>query len=237
MAGALPNGIRTSDLKSRVLNLAQSSVYQIRLVPPPGVIGFLQSRGIDFYVDAPNIELLCREVTLPTSSLQTFEVYDNYAGVTENMVQRRDFGKSLRATFYVDRDYKVLDIFDGWQDYISNQLSVRDYSSPYASYRMQYPSQYRGTMFITKFEKDAYGVATQYTMVGAYPLDLNVDQLSYDRSNILKIQVSMTYLRYVRENIRWKPENDSIFDNGVIDFARLNRGIDSDGNSRPGTAN
>ena len=56
MAGALPNGIRTSDLKSRVLNLAQSSVYQIRLVPPPGVIGFLQSRGIDFYVDAPNIE-------------------------------------------------------------------------------------------------------------------------------------------------------------------------------------
>jgi len=238
MAGALPNGIRTSDLKSRVLNLAQTSVYQIKLVPPPSVVGYLNTKGVNFYSNITDIELLCKDLDLPQSKLQTFDIYDNYAGVSEKMVQRRDHGATFRTSFYVDRNYRVIDVFDGWIDYITNQTDTNQYKSEVATYRMQYPQQYRGQIFVTKFEKDAYGTAEQYTLIGAYPLSINAIPLSYNQSQIMELQVTFSFIRYVREKIRWKPESDSFFDNGIGDFARFNsRGFSADGNTRPGTAN
>ena len=121
MAGALPNGIRTSELKSRVLNLAQSSVYQIKLNPPAEVKGLLNTRGFNFNLDTSNIELLCDSVALPGNSFQTTDVLNNYAGVTEKIVDRRDFGGGVQMSFYVDRNYKVLDFFEGWIDWMSNK--------------------------------------------------------------------------------------------------------------------
>ena len=238
MAGALPNGIRTSDLKSRVLHLAQSSVYQVKIVPPPGVIDLLRSRGLDYTIDSPNIELLCKDVDLPGSNLQTFEVYDDFAGVTEKMVQRRDHGDSIRMSFYVDVNYKVIDVFEGWMDYITNQIDPNVYKSKAATYRMRYPEQYRGQLFITKFEKDAYGTADTYSFVAAFPSAIKSTPLSYSQSQIMELQVVFTYMRYVREKGQWKPKDNILFDNGAVDFARLNRiGLDSDGNTRPGTFN
>jgi len=238
MAGALPNGIRTSDLKSRILNLAQTSVYQIKLVPPPSVVGYLNTKGVNFYSNITDIELLCKDLDLPQSKLQTFDIYDNYAGVSEKMVQRRDHGATFRTSFYVDRNYRVIDVFDGWIDYITNQTDTNQYKSEVATYRMQYPQQYRGQIFVTKFEKDAYGTAEQYTLIGAYPLSINAIPLGYNQSQIMELQVTFSFIRYVREKIKWKPESDSIFNNGVGDFARFNsRGSGTDGNTRPGTAN
>ena len=238
MAGSLPNGIRTSDLKSRILNLAQTSVYQIKLVPPPGVVSYLSTLGFDFYLSAPNIELLCKDLDLPQSKLQTFDIYDNYAGVSEKMVQRRDHGTTFRTSFYVDRNYRVIDVFDGWIDYTTNQTDANLYKSEFATYRMQYPSQYRGQIYVTKFEKDAYGTAEQYTLIGAYPLSINAIPLGYNQSQIMELQVTFSFIRYVREKIRWRPESDDFFNNGVGDFARFNsRGFGTDGNTRPGTAN
>ena len=235
MAGASPNGVRISDLKSRMLDLAQTSVYQIRIVPPPGVVGYLQTQGINYFQDSPNLELLCRAVTLPGSNLETISVNNNYAGVTERMVNRRDFGGTVNCKFYVDRNYLIMDVFEGWHNFITNQLDQNEYKSTAANYRMNFPDSYRGQLYITKFEKDIYGSALQYTMVGAYPLNILSQTLSYDQSGVLELSIDWTYIRYVREKIRYRPEDPSIFDNGVIDFARLNRGIGSDGNTRPGT--
>ena len=41
MAGPRPNKINTSTLKSRILNIAQTSVYQVKLQPPSSVTSFL----------------------------------------------------------------------------------------------------------------------------------------------------------------------------------------------------
>ena len=251
MAGALPNGIRTSELKSRVLNLAQSSVYQIKLNPPAEVKGLLNTRGFNFNLDTSNIELLCDSVALPGNSFQTTDVLNNYAGVTEKIVDRRDFGGGVQMSFYVDRNYKVLDFFEGWIDWMSNQLNNDGYKSQFAAYRMNYPVTYRGEVFITKFEKEAYGTSTGYTLVGAYPTAINNTPLSYGQSQIMKYTVTFEYLRYTRDQFKWKHRSNSLINNASRVTAEilsafnsnphLNQALRDDvadeGNTRPGVVN
>ena len=252
MAGALPNGIRTSDLKSRFLHLAQTSVFQVKLNPPPEVKGLLNTRGFNFNQEARDIELLCDSVSLPGTNFQTVNVQNNYAGVTELIVDRRDFGQEMTMTFYVDRNYKVIDFFEGWIDWMSNQISNDGYRSQFAAYRMNYPVTYRGEVFITKFEKEAYGRSSGYTLVGAYPIAISQTPLSYGQSNILKYTVQFNFMRYTRDGFKWKPTTNKLL-NGLSNTTRLTSeilaafnsnpnlnealSIDENGNTRPGRVN
>lgn len=247
MAGALPNGIRTSDLKSRIMHLAQTSVYQIKMSPPPEVIGLMNTRGFNFNLDSPNIELLCNSVSLPGTSFQTAEVTNNYAGVTEKMVTRRSFDTTMTMTFYVDRNYKVIDFFESWMDWISNQIDNGAYKTEYASYRMNYPVTYRGQVFISKFEKDGYGAANSYTLVGAYPISINSTPLSYSASQIMEYTVNFTFLRYTRDKFKWRQSSNSLLNNAsrvtsevlaaFNSTPNLTRALGDDGSTTPGTAN
>ena len=71
-----------------MLNLAQTSVYQVKVQPPPSVVAFMNSRGVVYNTDGDNLELLCSETTLPGTSLTTTEVTNDYHGVTEKMAYR-----------------------------------------------------------------------------------------------------------------------------------------------------
>ena len=82
---------------------------------------------------------------LPGTSLSTHEVIGDYQGVRERMAYRRQYDDTVDLTFYVDHDYKVVDFFDGWIDYISGQgngqrLSNTDARKFGANYRMNYPA-------------------------------------------------------------------------------------------------
>lgn len=252
MAGALPNGIRTSDLKSRFLHLAQTSVFQVKLNPPAEVKGLLNTRGFNFNQEARDVELLCDSVSLPGTNFQTVNVQNNYAGVTELIVDRRDFGQEMSMTFYVDRNYKVIDFFEGWIDWMSNQITNDGYRSQFAAYRMNYPVTYRGQVFITKFEKEAYGRANGYTLVGAYPIAISQTPLSYAQSNILKYTVQFNFMRYTRDEFKWKSTSNKLLNN-ISNASRLTSEVlaafnsnpnlnqalrnDEEGNTRPGTLN
>ncbi len=117
-----PNVQGTSALKSKILHLAQTSVFQVNVTPPPAVMSFIQSdgRGNDINSDTlQNINLLCHDAKLPATSLATHDVTDDYQGVTEKIAYRRIYDESIDLTFYVDYNYKVIELFDGWIDYIS----------------------------------------------------------------------------------------------------------------------
>ena len=121
-AAARPNRVSTSFIKSRILDIAQTSVYQVKLQPPAAVVNFLRSasRGVDYNSqDGLNIELLCRESTLPGQSLATHDQVSDYPGVTEKMVYRKIYDDRTDFTFYVDKKYKVVEFFEGWIDYLS----------------------------------------------------------------------------------------------------------------------
>ena len=238
MANVTPRPYRTSELKSRITNLAQTSVYQIKIQPPPGVFQFLKEFGreFDYIREGENLEILCESAVLPGSAAATHDVTNDYAGVSEKMVYRRMYDGNMDLTFLVDHDYNVIEFFDGWIDYttgVGRNGSRNMYKSRYANYRMSYPNDYRSEMYLTKFEKDvAYPGSSsssnaepkqlQYTLVGAFPESITSMPVSYGASDLLRCTVSMSYIRYVRERkkVLVQPNVSSNFNafSSVFDF-------------------
>ena len=209
MAGHRPSVVSTSFLKSRFLETAQTSVYMVKVQPTSSVMGFLSrgSRGVNYNSqDGTNIELLCRESTLPGQSLATADQPNDYPGVTEKMVYRKIYDDRTDFTFYVDKKYKVVEFFEGWIDYCAGQGTTYgrdDYQSRSAYYRMNYPNAYKtDALYITKFEKDAKESYLTYQFVGAFPLSIVATPVSYESSTALRCTASFSFMRYVKKRRR-----------------------------------
>ena len=204
MAGPRPNKINTSTIKSRILTLSQTSVYQIKLQPPGPVQGFLRNSdpNIDYGSDGLDIELLCSSASLPGQSLATHDMTTDYPGVTEKMAYRKIFDDRIDFTFMVDKDYNVIQFFEGWINYITGQgttFTNEEYLSRSRYYRMNYPSSYKSdNLYISKFEKDALGYYLTYQFIGAFPISISPTSVSYDASSALNYTASFNYMRYVK---------------------------------------
>ena len=220
MGNIRPRPYKTSELKTRITHLAQTSVYQLKIQPPTGLFSLLRETGrdLDYNRAGENIELLCDSAVLPGSSFATHEPTNDYAGVTERMAYRRMYDGTLDLSFMVDRNYNVIEMLDGCLDFISGvgiTGSRQSYKSRHVNYRMTYPEQYRTELYLTKFEKDvsypdefATTVARStperpkqllYTFVGAFPSSVTSTPVSYGPSDVLRVNVSFSYMRYVRE--------------------------------------
>ena len=205
MAGVRPERLTLSDIKSRLLNVSQSSLYRLTLSVPQAVRNRLNLSSIDY----DNISLLCCEAALPGSSLTTHEVNNDYHGVTEKMAYRRMYDETLGLTFYVDRSYKIVELMETWMNYISGMDDANLYKDPYVSYRMSYPNSYKNNIYLTKFERDHFSsqsnlvrTTLDYTFVQAFPLALTSMPVSYEGSEVLKCSVSFNFIRYVTQKSR-----------------------------------
>ena len=243
MGNIRPRPYKTSELKTRITHLAQTSVYQLKIQPPTGLFSLLRETGrdLDYNRAGENIELLCDSAVLPGSSFATHEPTNDYAGVTEKMAYRRMYDGTLDLSFMVDRNYNVIEMLDGWLDFISGvgiTGSRQSYKSRHVNYRMTYPEQYRTELYLTKFEKDvsypdefSTTVARStperpkqllYTFVGAFPSSVTSTPVSYGPSDVLRVNVSFSYMRYVRErkNVNINPyasANSGLF-SALADF-------------------
>ena len=241
MAGYAPNRITTSQIKSRILNIAQTSIYQVKLQPPSSVVAFLNSRGFSYATSGDEIELMCSGATLPGASVVTHDATNDYMGVSEKMAYRRMYDASLDLTFYVGRDYGVIEMFDGWLDYMSDgnpNTSPRNLKSPYVGYRMKYPETYRTNIFLSKFEKDVASSGLHYTFVGAFPTNISSMPVSYDSSDLLKVSVSMSYIRYVIKEIAVPVSFEDVFNllTNPLQQARFNQSLGNMVRGIPGLA-
>ena len=213
MAGVRPERLTVSKIKSRLLNVAQSSLYRLTLPVPQAVRSRLSLGSYDY----DNISLMCCEASLPGSSLTTHEVNNDYAGVTEKMAYRRLYDEALSLTFYVDRNYQVIQMIEAWMDYITGVDNTKTYEDPYVSHRMAYPKTYKNNIYLTKFERDNFmrnysakgststrtaRTTLDYTFVQAFPLSLTAIPVSYDAGEVLKCNVSFNYIRYTMEKSR-----------------------------------
>ena len=231
MARAL-NNLSVSKIKANLLNVAQSSLYKLTLSIPQAVRQTLNLSHLDY----ENISLMCCEANLPGSSLTTHEVNNDYHGVTEKMAYRRMYDETIGLAFYVDRDYKVIELLEGWMDYITGVNNKEAYKGEYISYRMAYPNSYKNNIYLTKFEKDQFTrdfsatrgssarsarTTLDYTFVNAFPLSLTAIPVSYEGSQALKVNVSFNFIRYVME--KKKDLNSSRGFEGSRDPSLLNR--------------
>ena len=65
---------------------------------------------------ARRMGILCSDASLPTSTLATAEVKDNFMGVPQQFAHTR-FYTDIAYSFYIDEDYTLLKIFEGWMEY------------------------------------------------------------------------------------------------------------------------
>ena len=193
--------ITMDDAKVKFGSLSLNNQYQVHFAGLNGeVIQFLRvDKRIDNVQDFISREtgILCSDASLPASAYATAEVKDNFMGVPQEFVHSRLY-TDIDFTFYVDKDYTVLNIFEGWMDYISSGASgeVRDFQKPFYR-RMRYPDSYKcNTMYINKFEKN-YKRTLRYRFVNAFPKSIDTIPVSYGSAEILKVSVTFNYDRYI----------------------------------------
>ena len=202
MGAVKPTKLSVSKIKSRLLNVSQSSLYRLTLSVPQAVRNRLNLSSIDY----DNISLLCCEAALPGSSLTTHEVNNDYHGVTEKMAYRRMYDEAIGLTFYVDRNYKVVELIETWMDYITGMGDKDQYKKGYVGYRMAYPQSYKNNIYLTKFERDQFSresklirTSLDYTFVQAFRIALTAMPVSYEGSDALKCSASFNFIRYVTD--------------------------------------
>ena len=201
----MPSSKTIADLKTKFLKPALTSHYEVNIPLPEGI------KSIVGTLDQADLNLSCMETSLPGSSLATFEVKNDYTGVTERLAHRRMYDDRIDFTFLVDAEkYFAVRIFEKWMRYIAGEDADRQDGETITTkgvnyhYRVRYPGTgsdttgYRCTdgLKITKFEKDMRNSLT-YEFIGAYPISISSMPVSYEASSLLKCTVSMSYLRYV----------------------------------------
>ena len=127
---------------------------------------------------------------LPTTALATAEVKDNFMGVPQQFAHTRIY-TDIDFSFYIDEDYTLLKIFEGWMEYISsgaNNFVDQDHRAYYR--RMRYPDSYKcNTMYINKFEKN-YKRTLRYRFVNVFPKSMSSVPVHMESADILKVTVN-----------------------------------------------
>ena len=181
--------------------LAQTNHFLVTLSSlTPEVEAYIQN-----YSDASDFRrflaerggILCNDESLPTTSYATAEVKDNFMGIPQQYAHTRIY-TDIDFTFYVDENYTLLKIFEGWMEYISsgsNRLMEQQTKSYYR--RMRYPDSYKcNTLYINKFEKN-FKRTMRYQFINAFPKSMSSVPVSYGPADILKVTVSFNYDRYI----------------------------------------
>ena len=181
--------------------LAQTNHFLVSLTSlTPEVSSYLQS-----YTDASDFReflsrrsgILCSDASLPTTTYATAEVRDNFMGVPQQYAHTRIY-TDIDFTFYIDDDYTLLKIFEGWMEYISSGADVALNQQTKSFYRrMRYPDSYKcNTLYINKFEK-GFKRTMRYQFINAFPKSMASVPVSYGPADILKVTVSFNYDRYI----------------------------------------
>lgn len=190
--------------------LAFTNYYQLFITPgwdSKGFPKFLDEQNDVYKLSSKDefisrgIGLLCSEAVLPASAYATSEVKDNFMGVTQEFAHTRLF-TDIDLTFYVDRDYKVLNFFEAWMNYISGGGEEPLSTKPGYYRRFNYPDFYKNKsgIYIKKFERDYKSPEERsitYTLVNAFPKSMASIPVAYGGADLLKVSVTFNYDYYI----------------------------------------
>ena len=208
----------TDSLRQKLLHNATTSQYFLSINLPAAVRTHIaQQKGVAVSdgVLQERINLSCTDATLPGSSFATHDVTSDFMGVTEKMAYRRMYDDTMSVSMIVDSEYKTLHFFEGWMDYIAgkqidNRGSNENYKNFRNGFRMNYPDSdpgelgkgYRSQNLIElyKFERDVTTKQSiKYTLIQGFPISMNPMDISYGATDLLKLTVNFSFVRYVTE--------------------------------------
>ena len=202
MVALTPRIKNVSSIKSLILNPALTSHFQAVIGVPfnnDNFSRFLGDVGATYYPNQEKLNLSCCEASLPGSQLATSEILNDFPGVTERHVYRRQFDDRIDLNFYCDAEqYLPIRFFEAWLNYITNTGEGIEKENHF--YRMKFPNTYKGPLEVTKFEKNMKSKKKvkplTYKFVNAFPLAISSMPVTYDSSDLLKCNVSFAYSRY-----------------------------------------
>ena len=113
MAGTGPQKFSMSDVKARMGNYASTNYYHVFFTLPSKVNGWI-GKYADPSQSQTFTQIACIDASLPGSSLATHEITNDYPGITERHVYRRQFDGRIDFTFAIDRNYTLLRMLEGW---------------------------------------------------------------------------------------------------------------------------
>ena len=201
MAESLARSITMSNAKGLIGALAQDNHYVVTFSSlTPQVETYLRRyTGISNVKDflSRKAGILCSDAVLPTTAYATAEVKDNFMGVPQQFAHTRIY-TDIDFSFYIDEDYTLLKIFEGWMEYISSGSDTQVNLNSRSYYRrMRYPDNYKcNTMFINKFEKN-YKRSLRYQFVNAFPKSMGSVPVSYKSADLLKVTIAFNFDRYI----------------------------------------
>jgi len=190
---------RTSDLISKFGRLAQTSQYYVRIAPDSIRIGAKSGFKFDGSFVGEDLGMYCSEASLPGNSFATTEMTTDFPGVSQKFPYRKIYN-DLQLTFYVDSSYDVIKFFEDWMSHIASPFgsgkAINEEGD--ASFRFNYPNNYKCNIFVAKFNKDnELKNKIAYRFVNAFPIDITSMPVSYDSSDVLRCSVSFSYDRYI----------------------------------------
>ncbi len=216
--GVTPTHKTVDDLKSTILSPSLVPYFEVQF-PVPSFLSQLNSGSTSPY---NYLTLLCTEAVLPGNNLITFNVDNDYTGVTEKMPHRKVYDQNLQLTFYVNSEgasnYYPIRFFESYISYVAgedpnNKDSLNRLRNSNYFYRMSYPDEYMVDspgLFVKKFEKGEEFISPTpeaevdrelvYEFIRTYPTAINSMPLSYGEAQVLKCTVTYSYIRYVQHN-------------------------------------
>ena len=206
-----PQKYQIDDIRSRFQTVAVSNYYQAFFEVNAYLLRAAAKRGITNRFVAEDLGLYVSDAVLPGSSFADIEVSGDRQGITERVPYSRIYD-DVTFTFFVDRDYKVMKFFECWNELI-NPLKDGFGGNNAETMRLTYPEFYKCQLKIYKFNKDSFREngqddyfsddrgAIAYTFINAWPYSVASTPVSYNGSNILQLNVTFRYDRYVVKGV------------------------------------
>jgi len=223
-SGARIRKFRTEELITKLMHSATTSNYHLSINLPGPVKSYIEQKkkvGIKGTNLKERINLSCIDAKLPGSSFATHDVKSDFMGVSEKMAYRRMYDEQMAVSMIVDPEYKTLHFFEGWMDYISGkEISERgdnnDYKNFRNGFRMNYPDgdggyRQKNVIELFKFEKNvSERQSIKYTMIEGFPISMDAMEISYGPTDLLRLTVNFSFVRYVTEPYTFSGVRDSL---------------------------
>tara|TARA_B100000123_G_scaffold3141_1_gene2321 strand:+ start:586 stop:1446 length:861 start_codon:yes stop_codon:yes gene_type:complete len=196
-----PRVKKTEQIRGLFQRVATTNHYEVffsgfgALQQLRGYISSRSPRVTNFFISR-DLGLLCNSAELPATTMATAQVEGQRMGIVEKMAHSRVF-TDVSFTFYVDNQYRTLEFFELWHEFIASGSNNEVDRSNIAYYhRMQYPDEYKvDTIKIQKFDKDHFR-SVEYNFLNCFPVSVSSMPVAYDGNQVLECQVTFAYDRY-----------------------------------------
>ena len=183
--------------------------------------GHLTRCGIfdEYSASSYSYDFFASEAILPGANFDMTEQPGAYQGVLEYNATRRIW-PDFEVSYYIDKDYNLLRLFEEWMNYINPLYSDEGkyiggsdaqvgFTGHNSYYRMKYPTKYKRIIAVTKFERDFWNNPNQmqdgqiaqqmitYQLIDAFPKQVTAVPVTYDGSTVTKVTVVFGYTRYI----------------------------------------